>query len=110
MSDDATSKQERRLQMLEQMISKGSTDPFHHYARAMELRSLGRLEDALTAYGDVKTRFPKYVPVYLMAGQVCMELQRNDEARQWLTDGIACAEAEQDHHALSELQAALETL
>mgnify|MGYP000424530199 CR=1 FL=1 len=34
-----------RLKMIEAMIAKGSEDPFHHYARAMELRSLARSKD-----------------------------------------------------------------
>ena len=30
----------KRLDMFDTMIAKGSQDPFVHYARAMELRSL----------------------------------------------------------------------
>ncbi|MCA9616729.1 MAG: hypothetical protein KC586_28415, partial [Myxococcales bacterium] len=67
---DTTSK---RLALFDQMIAKGSEDPFVHYARAMELRSLGRKEDALEAFDGVAARFPTYVPTYLMAAQVCGE-------------------------------------
>ena len=92
-----------RLEMLEKVIAGGSNDPFHHYARAMELRSLERLDDALAAYADVAARFPDYVPTYLMAAQVAQELERDDEARRWATDGVAKARAAGDGKAESEL-------
>ncbi len=92
-----------RLALLEKMIALGSADPFHHYARAMELRSLGRLAEALAAYGDVAARFPDYVPTYLMAAQVAQELEDEAAARRWAQDGIAKARAAGDGKAQSEL-------
>ena len=91
-----------RLEMLEKLVAT-STDPFHHYARAMELRSLDRLEDALVAYADVRARFPDYVPTYLMAAQVAQELDRDDDAREWATAGVAKTEAAGDGKAAHEL-------
>jgi tetratricopeptide (TPR) repeat protein len=96
--------------MLEQMIARGSNDPFVHYARAMELRTLGRTADALGAFDDVCGRFPSYVPSYLMAGQLAIELAAYEVARDFLTRGLAVAQAAGDDHALSELSAALTTL
>lgn len=101
---------EERLALLEQMIEKGSTDPFHHYARAMELRSLGRLEDALEAYRDVAERFEDYVPTYLMAAQVAQELDREEDARRFAERGLERAQAKGDGHAASELQGFLDLL
>ena len=94
---------EKRLAMIEAMIAKGSKDPFHHYARAMELRSLGRTEDALSAFGEVRASFPTYVPTYLMAAQVAVELGKTDDAREWLTKGLEVARAAGDGKALGEL-------
>lgn len=99
-----------RLAMLETMIAKGSTDPFHHYARAMEFRSLGRNEDALEAFAGVAERFADYVPTYLMAGQVCELLDEDEQAQQWYERGIVKAEATGNDHALGELKAALADL
>jgi len=96
--------------MIEKLLAKGSEDPFHHYARAMELRSLGRLDDALAAYADVRERFADYVPTYLMAAQVARELERTDEAKDWAQQGIAQAEAKGDDHARLELEQLLDTL
>lgn len=93
----------KRLEAFEKMIDAGSDDPFVHYARAMELRGLGRLEDALTAYREVMERFPDYVPTYLMSGQVANELGRDDDALELLRRGAAAAKRLGDEHALSEI-------
>ena len=94
----------------EKMIAAGSPDPFVHYARAMELRGLARLEESLGAFGDVAERFPAYVPTYLMAGQTAESLGRVEEARRWYERGLAAADAARDGHAKSELAAALGSL
>jgi len=99
-----------RLDVLAGMIADGSTDPFVWYARAMELRSLGRAEEALEAYAGVADRFPDYVATYLMAAQVAEELDRVDEARSWLEKGIAIAHPKGESHAVAEMREALEAL
>ncbi|MBX7196732.1 MAG: tetratricopeptide repeat protein [Sandaracinaceae bacterium] len=100
----------KRLEMLEQVLAKGSTDPFHHYARAMELRSIGRREDAIDAFSAVAERFADYVPTYLMAAQLADELSRRELARDFCRRGIELATRKRDAHALSELQTFLQTL
>ena len=99
-----------RLEAFDTMIAAGSADPFVHYARAMELRSLARLEESLTAFGEVAERFPSYVPTYLMAGQTAESLGRVEVARGWYERGLVAADAARDGHARSELAAALESL
>lgn len=96
----------KRLEMLEKVIASGSEDPFVHYARAMELRSLDRGAEALEAFRAIAERFPSYVPTYLMAGQVAEALGQLDEARSFLERGIERAQAGGDGHALGELRAA----
>lgn len=100
----------KRLEAIEKMIAAGSQDPFHHYARAMELRSLARKEDALAAFGGVADRFPGYVPSYLMAAQLAAELGRKDEAFRFADRGIDAAKTAGDDHALSELTTFKQTL
>jgi predicted Zn-dependent protease len=100
----------KRLQMLEKMIDKGTTDPFVRYARALELRGLGQLEAALAALVEVRALHPRYVASYLMAGQIAVDLDHGDDARQWLMQGVEVAKAERDEHARSELQSALDAL
>jgi hypothetical protein len=86
----------KRLALFDQMIAKGS---------AMELRSLGAKDAALDAFEGVATRFPEYVPTYLMAAQVCAELAREADALAWCDRGILAAKKVGDAHALGELQA-----
>ena len=100
----------KRLQMLERMIEQGSKDPFVRYARALELRSLGELERALDALIEVSSLHSDYVPTFLMAGQIAVELGRTAEARALLERGVAVAKAARDEHARSELQSALDAL
>ena len=99
-----------RLRMIEKLLEQGSSEPFHWYARAMELRSLGRLEEALEAYAEVRDRFADYVPTYLMAAQVAQELDREDDARVWAERGVEAAQAEGDADAARELEQFLATL
>lgn len=96
--------------MLEEMIEKGNRDPFVRYARAMELRSARRLEEALAAFREVIESDPEYVPTYLMAAQVATELGLLGEARALLEAGVPRAEAAGDGRAVSELNDALEDL
>ena len=100
----------KRLEMLETMIAKGSTDPFVHYARALELRSVGRRDEALEALEAVAASFPSYVPTYLIAGQLATELGRREVARGLLTRGIEQAKAAGDAKARGELAAALDAI
>ena len=99
-----------RLEMLEKVLAAGSADPFHHYAHAMELRSLGRLDDALAAFARVRARFADYVPTYLMAAQVAQELERDAEARDFAEAGVEKARAAGDDRAVRELGALLALL
>ncbi len=97
----------KRLEMIEKVIASGSREPFHHYARAMELRSLGRVADARSAFDGVAADFPAYVPTYLMAAQLALEVGDAPAARVHAERGVARARAAGDDHALSELEALL---
>ncbi len=100
----------KRLQMLEKMIAQGSADPFVRYARALELRGTGELEQALGALEEVRALHPEYVPTFLMAGQIAAQLGRIEQARAWYEQGVQVAGAARDEHARSELAAALDGL
>lgn len=96
-----------RLEVLEQLIAKGVSDPFPMYGLALEYRSAGRLEDAVRAFENLRAKFPPYVPQYLMCGQLLERLDRRTDARAWLEAGILVARAAHDAHSLSELEEAL---
>jgi hypothetical protein len=100
----------KRLALFDKLITEGSRDPFHHYARALELRSLGRDAEARTAMAEVTERFPEYVPSYLMAAQLYQQAGEPGQARAHAERGVAAARKAGNDHALSELQALLDAL
>lgn len=100
----------KRLALFDKLIAGGSSDPFHYYARAMELRSLERAPEAAQAFADLCARFANYVPSYLMAAQLYRELGDLAAARQHAEAGVAAARREGNEHALSELTSLLDGL
>ncbi len=97
----------KRLEMLEKMIASGKADSFAWYALAMEYRKEKRVDDALATFDKLRTSDPSYLPMYLMAGQLLIEVSRGDDARVWLEQGIELARQKGDGKALGELEDAL---
>jgi hypothetical protein len=97
----------KRLELFDKLIAGGSRDPFHHYARALELRSLGRREEALEAMARVTDEFGDYVPSYLMAAQLAAELGQGERARGLAQTGLERAKQSGNDHAATELEALL---
>lgn len=100
----------KRLEAINKMLAAGQRDAFTRYALAMELKGLGRNEESLAAFNELREVDPAYVPQYLMAGGVAEALGQKDVARAWYEQGLERARAKGDSHALSEIQTALETL
>lgn len=100
----------KRLEAIQKMMAAGNKDAFTRYAFAMELKSLGRNEESLAAFVELRAADAAYVPQYLMAGGVAESLGNKDDARQWYEQGLERARAKGDSHALSEIQTALDTL
>jgi tetratricopeptide (TPR) repeat protein len=94
--------------MLERLAASGSADSFGWYALALEYRKLGRIADALRTFDTLVERDPDYLPMYLMAGQMLIELDRRTEAATWLERGLALARKLGNSQAAGELEQALE--
>ncbi|HEY1692086.1 MAG TPA: tetratricopeptide repeat protein [Polyangiaceae bacterium] len=103
----ATSK---RLEFLRKHTASGAADAFAFYGLAMELRSLELHDESLAAFGELRARWPDYVPAYLMCGQMLEKTGKLDLAKEWLKAGIDAARTKGDAHALGELEAALAAL
>ncbi|MFW5740958.1 MAG: tetratricopeptide repeat protein [Myxococcota bacterium] len=99
----------KRLAMLEQLTGSGKADSFTWYALALEYKSAGRVDDALTTFSSLRERDPGYVPMYLMAGSMLIDAGREEEARKWLEDGMQRATEKGDSHACDEMQTLLES-
>lgn len=94
----------KRLAVLEKMTAAPNADPFAWYGLAMEYRTLGRLDEAMSTFEKLRERDASYVPMYLMAAQVLSGQGRRDEARAWADQGVEQARKKGDHHALGELE------
>jgi hypothetical protein len=100
----------KRLDFLLKMTGEGKADSFTWYALALEYKGLGRVEDALATFQQLRQRDESYVPMYLMCGTMLVEAARRDEAKEWLTAGVAAARKKGDSHALGEIEGALAAL
>jgi predicted Zn-dependent protease len=104
MSSETSNK---RLAFLESMTASGKADAFAWYGLAMEYRRAGLQSDALATFAKLRELHADYLPMYLMAGQLLSDQQRQAEAREWLEAGIALARAQGNAHTLGELESAL---
>lgn len=100
----------KRLEMLERLTGSGKADAFTWYALALEYKSAERIDDALSTFETLRTQDPDYVPMYLMAGSMLVDVGREDEARRWLEEGMTRASTKGDTHAHDEMEALLETI
>ena len=73
----------------------------------MELKKLGRDDEAREAFATLVAAHPGYVPSYLMFGNLLTALGDAVAASDVLQRGIAAAEAAGDAHAASALRSAL---
>src|SRR5512146_3303553 len=99
-----------RIAMLKQMLEQNPTNAFARYGLAMEYARDGQVETALEEFQTLLRGNPDYTAAYFQAAQALARADRTEDARQWLRDGMACAERVGDQHAKSEMAAMLEEL
>jgi predicted Zn-dependent protease len=99
-----------RLRQLQEFLTDSPDDPELRYAVAMELLSLGADEDAVQSFRNFIADQPGYVPSYLMLGQTLIRLNREDEAKDVLRNGVAAARKSGNVHAEGEIQGLLDGL
>ena len=97
----------KRLEMLKKMVAASQADSFARYALALEFKKEGAIDEALGAFQQLREADADYLPQYLIAGQMLIDADRIDEAREWLEPGLALAQRTGNGQAAGELQAAL---
>lgn len=95
------------LDQLQSLLTADPTDAFLLYAVAMELTKLGRSEDAVAAFADLRNKHPDYIPAYFMGARAFEQNGDIEDAKELLRTGISLATAKGDTHAASEMSAAL---
>jgi tetratricopeptide (TPR) repeat protein len=99
-----------RLEDLRSFVEAQPDNPFPRFAVAMELKNTGRLEEASQAFADLFSRAADYIPAFLQAGAVLAALGRKDEAAALYRRGAEAAGKKNEHHAKSQIEAALADL
>lgn len=99
-----------RLEMIQKIIAQTPTDPFPYYGLALELKGLGRSDDALRAFADLESKFAGYVPQYLMHATLLVEMGRAADAKSVLERGIAIGQKSGAGHAVGEMQQLLDSI
>ena len=74
---------------------------------ALEYRKVGRAADALRVFTELRAQEPSCLPMYLMAGQLLLEMEAPGQARFWLEQGLKLAQEKGDTKAASEIDQAL---
>lgn len=99
-----------RREKIEAMLAEAPDDEFLRYSLALELEKEGRHVESLERLGALMRGAPPYVPAFLMAAQQLVGLQRIDEARAALRDGIDAAREAGNGHAAGEMAELLASL
>jgi tetratricopeptide (TPR) repeat protein len=92
-----------RREKIEAMLVESPDDAFLRYGLALELEKEGENEKSLAELRRLMTPAAAYVPAYFMAGQQLTRLERIEEARAALRDGIEHARAQGNAHAAGEM-------
>lgn len=100
----------RREKILE-MLKDEPRDAFLRYSLAMECRKDGNHDESLKLLTDLAyNETPKYVAAFFMAAQQLADLERVEEAREFLRVGIEEARSQNNMHAAAEMSELLSEL
>lgn len=92
------------IDKIQAMLQDDPRDSFLRYTLAMEYRKLDESEKSLELLAELANQDePKYVAAFFMAAQQLVELDRLDEARTFLRDGIDEARRQNNQHAAAEM-------
>ena len=99
-----------RREKIEAMLADEPGDVFLRYSLAMELSKEGDHAQGLKLLDELASEDPPYVPAFFMSAQQLVQLQRVDEAREFLRTGIEEARRQGDSHAAGEMSEFLAAL
>lgn len=104
-----TIKNPRRAQ-IESMLQSEPDDLFLRYCLAVEMQADGEAESALAKFDELCRGVPPHVAAYFRRAQLLVELERIEEARGVLREGIEIARTQGDLHAAGEMSELLADL
>jgi thioredoxin-like negative regulator of GroEL len=93
-----------RIDTIQAMLQDDPRDTFLRYTLAMDYRKLDENETSLELLTELANHEePRYVAAFFMAAQQLVELERIEEARTFLRDGIDEARRQNNQHAAAEM-------
>ncbi|MGB1699463.1 MAG: tetratricopeptide repeat protein [Nannocystaceae bacterium] len=95
-----------RVPFLQKMVEAKPEDPFPRYGLAMEYKTRGMQREAEAEFEGLLEAFPRYVPAFLMFGNLLADGGDTARARGIYERGMGVAREAGDDHALGELEAA----
>jgi tetratricopeptide (TPR) repeat protein len=99
-----------RIEQLLDFLKEDPTDPFCHYALALELIRIGRTEEAEKNLEQLLATDPGYLAAYYQLGKIYESRGKTDAAIATYQKGITVAGKNSDHHTLAELASARDSL
>lgn len=99
-----------RRERIEAMLADDPRDTFLRYSLALELQKEGQHDASLAKLAELSADAPPYVPAFFMAAQQLVSLDRVNEARARLRDGIEEARRQGNLHAAGEMSELLAQL
>jgi hypothetical protein len=98
-----------RIKMLEQFVVEDPTDPFNHYALALELAKSDK-QKAKEVFDQLIATYSDYVPAYYQSALLYLELNLNDEVAKIIENGITQAKKQNNLKAANELKSLLDEI
>ena len=109
-SETTDAMENQRLETLKKFVEMNPNDCFARYGVAQEYVKLGDYEKALEEFNRIFEINPDYQAAYYHAGKAYERLERLDDAREVLQNGIEVAKRSGDLHARGELEELLGSL
>lgn len=97
----------RRIELMQEMLTKDPNDPFLNYALALEYKAREAHTEALQRLQQLAQTHPEYLPTYYQWGQLLSDLGQTDEAIAVYKTGKALAKKKGEMKTLGEIQEAL---
>ena len=99
-----------RIATLKHVLEGNPNDPFARYALGLEYSGAGDNEAALAEFQQLLKVHPDYTNGYFMAAQTLVRIERANDARVMLRNGIESARRTRNQHAMAEMQGMLEEI
>ena len=97
-----------RIEKLREYMKTADKDSFLQHALALEYIKVGKDEEARKLFNEILKREPTYIGSYYHLGKLLERMGDAPKALRVYKRGMEIAEAANDHHSYSELQAAYE--